>query len=317
MLAGVKRPAVSLPDRNGGSSTALYASEQGPRHLPSPSPGSGAPGATDAGSTIFSLHARDVVCCDEGGRGELRRIRVVCMSDTHGKHWEMRDKIPDGDLFIHAGDFSFKMRAPHAESVLQDFNAWLGSLPHRHKVVTAGNHEIALNDYTPQQIQDRLSNCIYLQDSGAVVAGLAIYGTPWTSSCNMGFSDTHAGLERRVWPRIPRGLDILITHMPPWNLRDLAYDPRAVDPAPCKVCAQVHRRHAHWGSKGLRQRVEAVRPRVHIFGHVHNSHGCADTGDTLFVNAAQDLLCQPIFFDCIVRQGDRAAYSRGTVGQPF
>lgn len=34
------------------------------------------------------------------------------------------------------------------------------------------------------------------------------------------------------------------------------------------------------------------------------SHGCADQGGTLFINAAQDLLCQPIFFDCIIRQSE-------------
>lgn len=32
----------------------------------------------------------------------------------------------------------------------------------------------------------------------------------------------------------------------------------------------MHRRHSHWGSKGLRERVEVTRPKAHIFGHVHN-----------------------------------------------
>jgi hypothetical protein len=90
--------------------------------------------ATDAGSTIFSLRARDVVACEEGGKGALKRIRVVCISDTHGKHWAMHDKVPHGDVLIHAGDFSYKMRNGDAEGKLEDFNAWLGTLPHKHKV---------------------------------------------------------------------------------------------------------------------------------------------------------------------------------------
>ena len=49
----------------------------------------------------------------------------------------------------------------------------------------------------------------------------------------------------------------------------------------------MHRRFNHWGSKGLRARVAAVKPFVHIFGHVHNSHGCAEADGTLFINAAQ------------------------------
>jgi hypothetical protein len=89
---------------------------------------------TDAGSTIYSLRARDVVACEEGGKGALKRIRVVCISDTHGKHWAMHDKVPHGDVLIHAGDFSYKMRNGDAEGKLEDFNAWLGTLPHKHKV---------------------------------------------------------------------------------------------------------------------------------------------------------------------------------------
>ena len=64
----------------------------------------------------------------------------------------------------------------------------------------------------------------------------------------------------------------------------------------------MHRRYNHWGSKGLRERVARTRPRVHIFGHVHNSHGCSDSDGTLFINAAQDLNVQPVFFDAIVRE---------------
>jgi hypothetical protein len=55
----------------------------------------------------------------------------------------------------------------------------------------------------------------------------------------MGFSDTHSRLER-IWARIPSDLDVLITHMPPWNMLDLAYDVRNADATePCAVCKQV------------------------------------------------------------------------------
>jgi len=227
---------------------------------------------SDRGSTIYSLRAGDITFCEERCVGNLRRLRIVCMSDTHGKHWEMRDKVPDGDIFIHAGDFSFKMRKNDAEEAMEDFNAWLGTLPHTYKIVIAGNHEIALNDYTLFQIQRRLSNCIYLQDSGVSVEGLKIYGTPWTPSCNMGFSDSHSNLEQRIWPKIPLKTDILISHMPPFNIKDIAYDPRNTNAVACSVCKQMHRRYSHWGSKGLRERVRVVRPKVHIFGHVHNRY---------------------------------------------
>ena len=39
------------------------------------------------------------------------------------------------------------------------------------------------------------------------------------------------------------------------------------------------------------------REQVHVFGHVHNSHGIVRKDDTIFINAAQDENPQPIFFD--------------------
>ncbi|CAM9666607.1 unnamed protein product, partial [Discosporangium mesarthrocarpum] len=126
------------------------------------------------------------------------------------------------------------------------------------------------------------SNAIYLEDSGAVVEGLKFYGSPWTNSCHMvsftppGFSCRGDKL-KEMWAKIPAGVDILLTHMPPYKMLDLAY--------------------AHWGSWDLMDRVEELAPKVHIFGHVHNSHGTRRNGRTVFINAAQDLHVQPIFFD--------------------
>ena len=59
-------------------------------------------------------------------------IRVVCVSDTHNQTSNIN--IPDGDILIHAGDFS---EAGHISEV-KAFNKWLGTLPHKHKIVIAG-----------------------------------------------------------------------------------------------------------------------------------------------------------------------------------
>lgn len=65
----------------------------------------------------------------------MKTITIVCVSDTHGKE----DKVPvgDGDVLIHAGDFTNFGKKPH---VLK-FNKWLGNLPHKYKIVVNGNHE--------------------------------------------------------------------------------------------------------------------------------------------------------------------------------
>ena len=66
-------------------------------------------------------------------------VRVVCISDTHNRFREL--SIPDGDILIHAGDIT--RRGYLAE--LKDFNDWLLTLPHKHKVVIAGNHELSFD----------------------------------------------------------------------------------------------------------------------------------------------------------------------------
>ena len=62
-------------------------------------------------------------------------LRVVCLADTHGRFSHLR--IPRGDVLIHAGDLTSTGSLPELGVGL----AWLGTLPHRHKILVAGNHD--------------------------------------------------------------------------------------------------------------------------------------------------------------------------------
>lgn len=42
----------------------------------------------------------------------------------------------------------------------------------------------------------------------------------------------------------------------------------------------------HYGNAVLRERVEQVGPRFHLFGHVHGAGGVLTAGATTFVNSA-------------------------------
>jgi len=42
-------------------------------------------------------------------------VRIVCLSDTHGRH--ARLSVPDGDILIHAGDFMAFGAAPKEMSI--------------------------------------------------------------------------------------------------------------------------------------------------------------------------------------------------------
>lgn len=50
------------------------------------------------------------------------KVRVVCMSDTHSLTPHIKFDIPDGDIFIHAGDFT---KCGRREEVIE-FNTWIG-----------------------------------------------------------------------------------------------------------------------------------------------------------------------------------------------
>jgi hypothetical protein len=65
------------------------------------------------------------------------KISIVCLSDTHLKC----PQVPDGDLLLHAGDFTSRGKFDEMQAQLD----WLSALPHRHKVVVGGNHDRVLD----------------------------------------------------------------------------------------------------------------------------------------------------------------------------
>jgi predicted MPP superfamily phosphohydrolase len=113
-----------------------------------------------------------------------KKIRIVAVADTHSSHRQI-PIVPDGDIFICCGDFTHKndWRKEEMPVSVKDFNLWLGDLPHKHKIVIAGNHEIGFNKLTKEEIQKQiLTHCVYLQDSELLLEGIRFYGTPWTTS---------------------------------------------------------------------------------------------------------------------------------------
>lgn len=66
-------------------------------------------------------------------------MKIVAISDTHQLH----DKvvIPDGDVLVHAGDFTNQ----GTDGALIKFLTWFSSQPHPYKVFIAGNHELGLD----------------------------------------------------------------------------------------------------------------------------------------------------------------------------
>src|SRR5258708_1650152 len=104
-------------------------------------------------------------------------LTLVAMADTHGFHGDL--VVPDGDILIHAGDMG-RGGTLDELAVAHDF---LGKLPHRHKIVVAGNHDRAFEDQ-PEKARKLFEDFIYLQDEAFTVEGVRIYGSPWTPDFN-------------------------------------------------------------------------------------------------------------------------------------
>ncbi|HEY5214701.1 MAG TPA: metallophosphatase domain-containing protein [Acidobacteriaceae bacterium] len=195
----------------------------------------------------------------------MAKVRIICISDTHGKHAGLL--VPDGDILIHAGDFMTYGNAPRE---IVDFNAWLGRQPHRHKIVIAGNHDRLFESH-PIPARALITNGIYLEDSGVELDGLTFWGSPVQPPFNhWAFNVERGAAIRRHWDKIPLETDVLVTHGPP-----------------CGILDQTGSNTPHLGCEELTKVVENIAPRLHLFGHIHGGHGrVRDSAGTEFVNAS-------------------------------
>jgi len=109
----------------------------------------------------------------------------------------------------------------------------------------------------------------YLFDSGVMIDNVKFWGSPWQPRFNnWAFNLDRGEPLREKWALIPKDLDVLVTHGPPLGILDLNGEGRPV------------------GDADLADRVLAVRPLVHAFGHIHERGGrVISRVGTIFANA--------------------------------
>ena len=188
---------------------------------------------------------------------------LVLFGDTHELHREV--EIPAGDVLICVGDFTMFSKNL---SAIEDFNEWLGELPHRHKIVVPGNHEFFLES-NPER-RSLIDNANVLIDEGIEIEGLSIYGSPMTPLYGAAFGKTSPNDRECHWSKVPDDTHVLVTHGPPFGILD-------VSPA------QAER----MGDPELRNRVrELPSLKLHAFGHIHGAHGAVEQDGVTFANVA-------------------------------
>ena len=204
-------------------------------------------------------------------------MKVTLISDTHTKHRQIEKDLPGGDILIHAGDF---MNSGNILYDVEDFCEWFaGQHQYDKKVFIAGNHDRAF-EIKPDQVKsilDQFPNIIYLEDEAFGLYSLdtdksvKIYGSPWQPEFyNWAFNLPRNGDEMKArWDAIPDNTDILVTHGPPHGYLDV----------PGGQSIRV-------GCEMLRYRVDEIKPKIHVFGHIHGSYGHYYNGHTHFFNAS-------------------------------
>jgi predicted phosphohydrolase len=142
-------------------------------------------------------------------------LRVVCISDTHGFHRQLN--LPPGDILINAGDL---LPDENQAEALADLNNWLGTLPYKRRVVIAGNHDLLFAS-NPAQARKKLTNAVYLENSGVELLGIKFWGCPVTPVIQeMAFAVDRGAASRTYWDKVPADTDVLITHGPPFHVLD-------------------------------------------------------------------------------------------------
>ncbi len=180
-------------------------------------------------------------------------MKIVCLSDTHGRH--SLTEIPECDILIFAGDYS---SIPDILSTLI-FSNWLQKQPAKHKIVVPGNHDYYVN-------QGDWGKAHVLIGDAVTIEGIKFFGSPYTPEF-MGWNYMKNPTEmKELYVKFPENVDFLITHG-----------------APYKILDEYNKEHL--GCKVLRDYVDKVKPKYHVFGHIHNT-GHVSTENTEFYNVS-------------------------------
>jgi Icc-related predicted phosphoesterase len=184
-------------------------------------------------------------------------------------------------ILIHAGDLT----RWGSRKGLRKFADELSNYKQLHKIVIAGNHDFCFQKH-PEECRRILSDAgiIYLEDEAIELYGIKFYGIPWTPQFgNWAFMGKEDFLMHK-WARVPMGTDVLISHGPPRGILDLTQDGERA------------------GGISHRYVVRSIRPKLNVFGHIHEAYGCERHLGTDYINAClvnfqYEMVNQPIIYD--------------------
>lgn len=182
-------------------------------------------------------------------------LKVHHISDTHGHH-DMLEIPDDVDVLVHSGDHSnYRDIARNSVEVMNSIK-WLSKQKAKHKIAIAGNHDTSIEAGMFKKDIFEEHGITYLENEEVIIDGIKFYGSPATPI----FGDLafmyDEDILQATWNMIPPDTDVLITHGPPKGILDTV-DQRGYE--------------EHPGCPNLLKRIEEIKPKYHMFGHIHNN----------------------------------------------
>jgi Icc-related predicted phosphoesterase len=198
---------------------------------------------------------------------------IDCIGCLHGA----RPDLKGGDILIVTGDLTTR------DDALEygHFAAWLQRQNYKKKILVAGNHDNFFQKSGFEKIQDAYKDIEvdYLCDSGVELVlypsldtmeegkvydrpKLKVWGSPWTSrfkGINPKCCAFTGKNDEEIAPHfalIPDDVDILITHSPPFTIRDKTKEGKQVG-SPTLMAHHISR----------------LRPKLWAFSHIHEDYG--------------------------------------------
>jgi len=199
-------------------------------------------------------------------------MKLAIISDSHGFHPWL--DMPEADVLIHCGDWCKDFGSV---SEMKEFADWVEAQPYKHKIVIAGNHDFPAQDNDARCKGNFKKRGIhYLKDSGVMLDGVKFWGSPWQPEFGgLAFNLPRGERLWDKWRRIPKDIDVVVSHGPPQGILDNVAHPD-----------DLFGGESHVGCDQLLRRIRQVKPRLHCFGHVHVDYGVVEQDGVWFVNAA-------------------------------
>lgn len=200
-----------------------------------------------------------------GSNPVTRTMKICAMSDLHGREIA----IPKCDVLAIAGDIS---KIGEVRWFNEVFIPYLKSYKTKYDIcfLVFGNHDDNLQFFrkdlnVPEYVK-------ILNDTGFNYKGHIFYGSPWSLRSTMikhSLNTLSKKSLKKIFQNINPHTDVLITHTPPYGIGDT-----------------IKGDSYHLGSESLLERIREVKPKIHIFGHIHTGQKWTRENGTDYFNVS-------------------------------